>query len=62
MSLESEIIEVLIKHKVLDRTALIKVEYKELRRKRIKAKKARAMLADKHSLSDMSIQYYLYRK
>ena len=62
MTIESDILEVLVKHKVLDRTALIQVKYKDMRRSGIKAKQARNMLADDYCLSESTIQYYLYHR
>ena len=61
-SLEQDLITVLIKHKILDRTALIKIKYDKLKKSGISPKQARLKLADEYFLSESAIQYYLYHR
>ena len=62
MDIGDDIVKLLIKHKVIDQTALMRVEYQKMRDKGMTAKKAREKLVDVFCISDSQIQYYLYHR
>jgi 3-methyladenine DNA glycosylase AlkC len=61
-----DIIEVLVKHKMVNEHALrdfrVKQRYRELRKNGVSGKEARAMLAREERISEKTIQYILYGK
>jgi len=64
--LENEIIQVLIKHKIINEESLrdfrIKQKYTKLRSEGLTGKEARILLAEEYFVSEKTIQHILYAK
>lgn len=64
--LHIEILEVLVRHKVVPETIFrnekIKMEYEKMKRDGIKPKEAKAFLAEKYFISGKSLDTILYTK